>query len=592
MERLLPFTTDKYWLESNRRPAITQESTLQSQVLPVVNKNETAVKPSLEQVQARQRYVHQIKTLVNSRLRDQYDSWTGIAANNEIRQLYKAYQLIEQLFTNPAMMTPLDRLTRGGASRGFKFEFTPKRKTDQKAKYKSDQANDICSEVADMLNGNGWGGLNRDFMTSPYPNPNLGSLSARLGKYCNMPLHLAWDKRNRLKKITAMPVAAWKINVDSDLNFLKIDPNKSVYEQKDKMNFLCYDPGNGFALDDGYMAENITWGFANRGENDKYGTPLAYNLSIYVYALNELYKGLPEARKMGNPRTVYFANENMSTTELGELLDSLPEQMAALGYDLGPMSRAWNQILHNVRDAKTLNAGTGAFQEFGDDKLLKDMIAIAFNMQPALMSGAENAPRNTLAFLMRLESAAQRIWMLQVITSVILATFQKALWMAGYEDTTDLNCEVFMDEDKTPEELQAEAEFAEKCKVLSLDGKLDKICGYLSIDPKVEKDRNPFYKEYLNEQKINLDNSGSDLESADSGSITDSTDIETETRMQKFNERKRDGFTTNEAFREDKIDRFIEASAKWNKSRDEFQYLMTNKMAAMEDVMDRFEARN
>jgi hypothetical protein len=439
-------------------------------------------KTGFNEVAMRQLIRQMSGSLVASRSLDEQQNWGKLCFRNDVQQLNGAFRKVRDISSEVTLKATNERLTKGATSKGFTSEFSSARPSDE-ARALAKIANELTQPAAEMINGTGWAGGAIDFLEGQDRPRTIGDISSQLGRYCNLPIHLSFDKKRNLDTLSVMSPFGWVINSDASFRWKKGE--KAYYQ---------FDPAT-WEIDKSYFPENIVWCSANHDPDQRYGFPFAYNLAVHVETLQKLFAGLGDARTAGNPQTYIIAEGRdgggYDFEEYMKLLESMPEELMARGVDLGPLSNFFFRVLNGKADVKTVTAGTGFFTEFGDADLLRQMIAVCYNLQAALIFGAEKANRATLEFLMRLESAAQRLWALQLTLSLIFPVYKRVLYMASI-DTRLIRCDVKWNEEKTPEEMAAESAFAKECwqdDLIAKKSAHEKACSYLTIDPKVDEDR-------------------------------------------------------------------------------------------------------
>ncbi len=416
-------------------------------------------------------------SLVASRTLDRLNHWNGIAADNDVRRLFDAYVEVKQMFTDPNLAAANKKLTRGAATQ-FTYEFSAKKPSDQ-ARFHARFANQACEDMAERLNGTGWQGSSDSFLLTNKI-VTIADISEQLGIFCNGVYQIAFHNDGTVADTAVMPPYAWQMRNNHQLRFRSP-------EQEDA--YVYYDPAT-WQEDSRLKPINAVWYSANHAPDQRYGFPLAYNLHPQVAGLKRLFAGLPDARDNSFPEIVYLRDDKPASFEqLLKLWESLPEQRLKRGEQLSP--EQFRRILTGIRDAKVLNSGTGYFNEFGDAELYQQMIALTFDLQLAVLMGAEKVNRATLEFLMRLLAMAQRLWAAHLTRTLIFPVFWRVLKKAKV-DADLVRCEVKWREDETPEEMAAKATFATE---LQADGRIaDETahiiqCNYLGVEPKTDNER-------------------------------------------------------------------------------------------------------
>ena len=412
---------------------------------------------------------------------DRYNNWSKLGLTNESHLLYSAYIKVRELFGETTLDASNKRLTRA-VGKGFTHEFTPAYQTDESRAY-ADWANNLTKPVAEMIIGSGWAGGTTDYMKGQARPITIADISEQLGRYCNYPIILDFYKSGGLKKLIPMPPYTWVIN--SDENFLWRDP---------KAAYIQYDPVTGQEVPNGRIhTKNMVWLSANHDPDQRYGFPFAYNAAVFVDSFRALVDGLEEARDNANPEKVYLApgkdGRGFSEDERKKLQNTFPKRQQGRGKKL----RAFDfyRLLNGVADAKVLSIGTDFFNQLGDADLFRQHIAMIYGISVAIVLGQATFNRATLELLLRMESGARRLWAAHLALVGIFPVFQRVLDSADIP-TDQVNCELVWNEEKTPEEMSAEAAFA---KESWLDGLIAeesahiKVCNYLSINPKVDEHR-------------------------------------------------------------------------------------------------------
>jgi hypothetical protein len=419
---------------------------------------------------------------VASPTQDRYNNWNRLCLSNESRELYIAYLKIRELFSDTTLSAANRRLTRGAVSDGFDHEFSPAFNTPE-SKSAAEWANALTEPAAEMLIGSGWSGGCVDYEIGPDRPTTIADVSEELGKYCNFPLLLSFYKSGGLKSLTPLPPFAWTINSDS--NFRWFDKEKA---------YLQHDTATGRVVENGEIpARNMVWLSANQEPSQRYGFPFAYHASTFVDAFRSLAEGMEEARINGSPFPVFLTpgkeGLGMNVDELVKLKNSFPAAMQSRGERPSPFS-LW-RILNGVADAKVLSSSTGFFTEFGDAALCKSHIAMIYGLSIAIVEGLGTINRATMALLLRMESAMQRLWASRLALTGVYPTFRRVLDSAGI-DKSLVKCELTWREARPPEEMVIESTVAmqaEQQGYISFEGAQSKVCSFLGLDPKIEQER-------------------------------------------------------------------------------------------------------
>lgn len=446
---------------------------------PYKNNNKTIEKPSFDEVRVRQLLGQMAQSLVASSSRDAWQNWGKLCLSNDEQLLYAAYLKVKDLFAEPVLAGARKRLTEVNS---FNTEFSSTTNSEESKSF-ADSANEITRPLEEMINGTGWNGVNTDFLVGQDIPRTISDISSWLATYCNLPIHLEYNDKNRVSKISVLPPYAWKINSDQKFAWKE---NKHHYSQFDAMTFQVEQP---------FYSENIVWASTNHDPDQRYGFPFVYNLAIASDSLRELVDNLSEARIAGSPHFIVSAEgkdgKGFNVDEWMKLFNSLPEQQMALGAKLNPLSNVFNHVFNGKVNADIKSAGTGFFNEFGDADLFIQIIAIGFGVQAALLKGAEKANRATLEFLIRLEQQTKKAWRAVLARSVIFPIYRRALYMARVP-TTEITCDIKWEDDDTPEERRDKAAFAKEGWQDGLFAKEtahDIGCSYIGVKPQVDKIR-------------------------------------------------------------------------------------------------------
>lgn len=445
----------------------------------------TIEKPTFDEVRARQLLGQIANSLVASSSRDAWQDWGRLCLNNDEQMLYAAHMKVKSLFAEPVLGGARRRLTEVNS---FNTEFSSVTGSED-SKLFAKAANEITKPLEEMINGTGWNAINTDFLVGQDIPRTLSDISSWLGTYCNLPIHLQYNDRNRINKISILPPYTWKINSDRKFSW------KEKACHYTKFDAVTFEPEQDF------YTENIVWASTNHDPDQRYGFPFVYNLAVASDSLKQLTANLSEARTAGSPHFIVAAKgkdgRGFNHEEWMKLFNNLPEQQLALGAKLNALSNAFNHVFNGDVDAKIESASTGFFNEFGDADLFIQIIAIGFGIQAALLKGAEKANRATLEFLIRLEQQSKKAWRAVLARSVIFPIYRRALYMARIP-TTEITCDIKWEDEDTPEERSAKAAFAKEGWHDSLFAKetAHEIgCTYIGVKPQVDRIRQKEEKE-------------------------------------------------------------------------------------------------
>lgn len=444
-----------------------------------------------------------LSSIVRDKQIDRMDNWGVLSARNDVRQLNGVFKTIEALHTDSTLRSVNSSLTKDGIKKGFKFEFSATTNNEDQ-KVRARIINEICRQVAALINGDQWSHSDNFLYQQDMP-ITLADASYNLGMFANIPIHIKYDDKNIMSAFRPLTPFMWQINSDSSFRY--IDPEKAFTKFGSETQ----------ELDKSYPATNIVWGCAGSSLDYRYAMPASYNLAVEVSTLQHIVNSLKESRTQGSPKTFLFsegqAGQGLTLQELQRLLDDRPEEALMRGDYLGPLANLWNQVIPGKGDVKTVNAGTGLFNEFGDANLVREIITASYNQHFGLFFDTHKANRSTLDFIIRMRSEARRAWKMNLVLSIIFPTFRRQIVAAGI-DSTGLICEVTFDEEKTFEELEAETNLAitlRKEKLLSWDSAHSVGCKAISIDPKVDKEK-------MDQEKVNPNDLESQL--ANSSQLT------------------------------------------------------------------------
>ena len=415
-------------------------------------------------------------SLVASKVLDRINNFSNASASNDVRKLYKIYLEVKQQFANQNLKATNRKITRGATE--FTYEFSAAVKSDE-ARAHARFATEAVKSIAENLNGTGWGGGSfNPFLQSDQP--TIADISEQLGIYRNGLYQVAFYNDGTPSDAAVMPPYAWKVNTGPNLRFKSED-------QEDA--YVYFDPAT-WVPDCQLSPKEGIWYTYGKEIEQRYAVPGAIYLAQPTDGLDSLYSGLSKARDNSFPRTVFLRDESsVNFDQMLKLWESLPAQILAKGGKIS--AEQFFNILTGIKDAKILSPGTGAFNEFGDARLYKEVIALAHDLQLAMLEGAEAVNRATLEFLIRLLVLAQRLWNKNLELKLIFPAFRLVLNRLRINYKL-VKCEVKWRENETPEEMAAKATFAtdikengdiaeETCHTIQ--------CNYLGVDPAVDNER-------------------------------------------------------------------------------------------------------